>query len=380
MLTSFYISNFRCFKELEVPRLGRVNLIVGKNNTGKTTLLEAIRLYEQVTHAASRGFLSESVGVLLATHDEFASELGSEEILPRTASLFHGQARNGRESKRFRIGPDKNNNTGIEVSLVQNLEWQSNDPGDGNPGAPFSRETAPTLHVRWQDSSWPFQLRTAAHAIRRRLPDLRPPLVVRGEQTAIDSSIWWDNILLDGADDAVLECLKIIAPIKRVSLVANPARPPERMFVVHHDDFVAPIPLKSLGDGVGRIFQIALAIQHSTRLHSNLFPRDGLDFDAEPPSEGSRALLFDEIENGIHYSVLEKLWRFVFKAAQAHDLQIFATSHSWDCVEAFQLAAKDELSCDAVLVRIERKGEKTRAVIFDEHDLDVITRNEIEVR
>ena len=45
MLKSFQISNFRLFKDLAVKKLSHVNLIVGKNNSGKSTFLEAIELY-----------------------------------------------------------------------------------------------------------------------------------------------------------------------------------------------------------------------------------------------------------------------------------------------------------------------------------------------
>ncbi|HAI70393.1 MAG TPA: ATPase, partial [Gammaproteobacteria bacterium] len=45
MLDSLYIKNFRLFKELEIEQLGRVNLIIGRNNSGKTALLEALHLY-----------------------------------------------------------------------------------------------------------------------------------------------------------------------------------------------------------------------------------------------------------------------------------------------------------------------------------------------
>lgn len=47
MLDSLHIKNFRCFEDLTIPSLGRVNLIVGKNNSGKSTLLEAIMLFAQ---------------------------------------------------------------------------------------------------------------------------------------------------------------------------------------------------------------------------------------------------------------------------------------------------------------------------------------------
>jgi AAA15 family ATPase/GTPase len=45
MLEHIHIKNFRLFQELDIPKVGQVNLITGKNNTGKTTLLEALRLW-----------------------------------------------------------------------------------------------------------------------------------------------------------------------------------------------------------------------------------------------------------------------------------------------------------------------------------------------
>ena len=44
MLESLHIQNYRLFKDLKIDKLGQVNLIAGKNNTGKTALLEAIRI------------------------------------------------------------------------------------------------------------------------------------------------------------------------------------------------------------------------------------------------------------------------------------------------------------------------------------------------
>src|SRR5947209_3478464 len=45
ILDSLQIEQYRLFEKLVIPRLGRVNLITGKNNVGKTSILEALRLY-----------------------------------------------------------------------------------------------------------------------------------------------------------------------------------------------------------------------------------------------------------------------------------------------------------------------------------------------
>lgn len=95
MLRSLYIRNFRVFRELEIPRLAAVNLIVGRNNAGKTCLLEALRLHGERASAAS-------VLSLLRGRDElFSDDLESTargetraeaepRLLDPARALFHG--------------------------------------------------------------------------------------------------------------------------------------------------------------------------------------------------------------------------------------------------------------------------------------------------
>lgn len=69
----------------------------------------------------------------------------------------------------------------------------------------------------------------------------------------------------------------------------------------------------------------------------------------------------------------------IFKLAAAFDVQVFATSHSWDTIEAFQKAAA-ETSGEGVLVRFARKGEDITPTVFGEDELSIATRDRIEVR
>lgn len=62
MLDSLHIKNFRCFEDLTIPELGRVNLIVGKNNSGKSTLLEAILFFAESDHEKALKTLAEIRG------------------------------------------------------------------------------------------------------------------------------------------------------------------------------------------------------------------------------------------------------------------------------------------------------------------------------
>src|SRR5437868_6617271 len=119
-----------------------------------------------------------------------------------------------------------------------------------------------------------------------------------------------------------------------------------------------PLPLRSLGDGMQRMLGIALALVNT---------RDGM-------------LLIDEIENGIHYSAQLDLWRLIFRLAHRLNVQVFATTHSWDCIEAFQKAAQENEKEEGVLIRLSSRKGEIGVTLFDEEELGIATREQIEVR
>jgi AAA15 family ATPase/GTPase len=112
-----------------------------------------------------------------------------------------------------------------------------------------------------------------------------------------------------------------------------------------------------MGDGMNRVFELALGLANS---------KDGL-------------LLVDELENGVHYSAQEQLWRLIFETASQLNVQVFATTHSWDCIESFQRAASAH-QADGALISLARQDGDVKATVFNERDLEIITRESIEVR
>ena len=91
-------------------------------------------------------------------------------------------------------------------------------------------------------------------------------------------------------------------------------------------------------------------------------------------------LLIDEFENGIHFGVESELWQFIFQLAHRLNVQVFATTHSWDCIQGFQKAAQDDTQEEGMVIRLSLKKGKTAATLFNEEDLAVVTREQIEVR
>ena len=91
-------------------------------------------------------------------------------------------------------------------------------------------------------------------------------------------------------------------------------------------------------------------------------------------------LLIDEAENGIHYSLQRDFWRMVLRTAQENEVQVVATTHSWDCIKGFAQAAMQSEDADGALVRLSRQYGDLRAVEYSEEDLAIAAAQRIEVR
>ena len=91
-------------------------------------------------------------------------------------------------------------------------------------------------------------------------------------------------------------------------------------------------------------------------------------------------LLIDEAENGIHHCLQRDFWRMVLETAEENNVQVLATTHGWDCIRGFAEAAVDLEAIEGVLVRLERRGDRTRAVEYPETELAVAAQDGIEVR
>jgi len=171
----------------------------------------------------------------------------------------------------------------------------------------------------------------------------------------------WDSIVLKEPEKKVIEGLQIIADdIEDITMVSDSSyrhRVPQRKAIAKSKKYAKPIPLRSFGDGLNRWLGILISLA----------------------SAGKGFLLIDEVETGIHYSVQKDLWKAIFKLASDLDVQVFATTHSWDCVEAFQEAASQSPE-EGVLIRLSEKDGKMFSTHFSEEELQVVTRDNIEIR
>lgn len=333
-LDSLHIENYRGFRDLRIERLGRANLFVGRNNAGKSSILEAVRLF------ASRG--SESVlWTILDSHDEMqAGTLQPEDRLYAVKQLFHGRE-GGADRTQIRIGPMHDSRGSLRISI---------DYGLGG---------FPQIFTAIGDFRRFISLKTEGNprGIASLETKLRQAYVPPEGLPAEKSARLWDLITLTDLEQSVIQALRIISPdIERISFIGEHGQ--TRIPMAKLANEVRPIPLRSLGDGVGRMLGIALSLVSA---------REGV-------------LLLDEVENGIHFAAQEQLWQLIFRLAHQLNTQVFATSHSWDCIEAFQQAAALDPNEEAVLVRLDVHRDAITPTTFSERDLSIVTRDKIEVR
>jgi len=369
MLRSFVIDGFRTFEHLHLAGLGAVNLITGRNNVGKTVLLEALRVY------GSGGDVQVVTEQLRARDEVVGSRNRAAHGLPYfvdITALFHGRPALNGVPLSLTLGPSGGQGRRLRVRA-----GVAGRPGDSetlafvSPPAGGSRdELILGLGVQWDDERevidrlnstlpWKELFKAVDYVGNTARPELDAvPFVSATGLPRKVTSDWWDAISLTDAEERVLACLRMVVPVEKVALVTTGDMPDGRSFVFKLRGEGDRVPMRALGDGVGRMFWMALALE--------IARAGGL-------------LLIDELENGIHYSVLPDLWRFILRAAAAQGVQVFATTHSWDCIEAFQTAVSESAS-DGALIRLTRRGDAVEPTVFNREELAVATRGEIELR
>ncbi|MCX6066833.1 MAG: AAA family ATPase [Chloroflexi bacterium] len=367
-LPSFEIHGFRAFEHLKLEKLGQVNLFVGKNNVGKTSLLEALWVY--ANQGAPSILLSllegrdegEPISELRPIEEDIKSLMGSVSSLFYGRNLFNADLKN----PWLQLGPLDNPAQSLCIKFLWVIETV-NDKGTRYTSEAKTLDdlagALPGLQIGYGESTsiagFDRLFARSTHAISTKTERKCIFLPASGLSNS-EIGRYWDNITLGTLENDVLEALRIVeSGIERVNLVGsqNSTHYRERTPIVKLNSFDVPLPLRSLGEGMNHIFSIALALVNA---------KGGL-------------LLLDEIESGLHYSILPEMWRFIFQAAQRLNVQVFATTHSWDCITGFQQAAQESAQ-DGMMIRLMNKKGKIIPTFFDEKDLSIATREQIEVR
>jgi len=316
-----------------------VNLIVGKNNVGKTALLEAIELY------AAAG---DPIILLkqLANREETLVSTNSLFTFPGAdfAALFRGRKSIEESGQRILVGQDARTVT-VKTGRT------------AGPGHPMATP-AVIVGVGGNEQPYWFDVQYSPdipHKLHKEY--LNASFVTTDMTRSSNLADMWDKVDLTPEADDVLGAIQLIkSDVQGISFLGRGhGDRKKRVAHVRLADSATPVPLGSLGDGMSRVLALVLAMVNA---------KDGI-------------LMVDEIENGVHYSVQERLWAFVSELAERLNVQVFATTHSWDCLSAFQAASTNG---NGKVVRLQNKNGRITPSLFDEDELEVVARENIEIR
>lgn len=365
MFKSVSVRNFRILDELKVDNLKRINLIGGKNNSGKSAFLEALFLLTGATNPTFRN-LARFRGI----HDIEA--VGN---LDAVRSLVWDPLFLGFDTRRTieitGITPeDEEHRLGITVSTEQLREVSfRNGTRRLEPTEAFSSSKGPqVLRISFTagglfSGDFFYSLDEAGFRSLEPRPTIKQVfrsvyVHPRAEAGLRQEAEQLGELEISGAGDKerLVSALKLFEPrLRDLSVIVRAGLP---MIHGHLTDSQIPVPLALMGDGVGRL---------TTMLLSILQVRGGI-------------ALIDEIENGLHHSVLVDIWRVLGDVAKRYGVQIVATTHSLECIRAAYEALSTAGDSLLGLFRFDVIDGRPRSVGYDREALDAAVKSEIEVR
>ena len=331
------IKGFKGIKQLTLEDCKRINLIVGKNNTCKTSVLESIFLLPGMSHPETLDKLNNLRGILYHTEKDyeqylkfFFNDINYNNELIIKAYTQETDTKKGKSPpfRELRIKTELEKYTEKQMILpsISSEENGSHFSSKQSSDTSSSDDSAINklifdFKIKKPDGSvLDFQSKLNLKNRTIEVPpeyneELRALFVLEKYLISPNLEKQLETLILNKKINEVIEVLQIIeSDIKNIAFASN-----KMIYVDIGLD--ALIPLNFIGDGVQRLLQLILAMR----------------------SMKGGIVLIDEMENGIHFSVLEKLWKVIYEAAKKFNVQVFITTHNIETLQYLHKAAsKDE--------------------------------------
>ena len=369
MYSSIRIDGYRGLDSFRMERLGRVNLLVGTNNSGKTSILEYIELLRS---AGNPHVLSSIIGRRgewgYANEGDARTSIGPRPEPLDVSHLFlnhelRGAIRIEAESGGDAAAAGWNDKVTVHVEDLSNSKLDEPDDAMSDENEGFA------LHLKWSDPQDDYRTLVTDDGLLLRL---RRPMRMRNGasqavqfvrtsgMTAADVVRTYSKFKFTEKDEATKRALRIVEPaVEDVAPIADERRLMCRDapggVVLKLRGITGQVPIGSMGDGTWRMLGLALSLANAS----------------------GGVLLVDEIDTGLHYTVMDDMWRMIAEQAAALSVQVFATTHSRDCYESLGAVVECDVG-DATIQRIDRSRGK--AVSITNQAIVAAAERNVEVR
>ncbi len=308
MYQTFTVRGFRGFRDLEINDLARINLIGGKNNVGKTSLLEAFFLFANPHNGelwirlnAFRGLSRiEIITDTLSTDTQRSTAFDSLFYQFDSSQEIQLAGRSDQQEYDFRLASVKNTHERAMINLSSQIVQPIFQLSVQDK---IQSDSVTEINVKVETG----QLMVSSPSSKDRHPTYFFNSTVREGFAVVAER--FSNLILEGQESLVVKALQAIEP--RIQSARLLQRYGEVMVHVETGDG-KPTPIVLMGDGMNRFLQLVLAMGNA---------RNGV-------------ILIDEIENGLHYSTHAKIWQLLGEVAELFNVQVIATTHSSEMIES----------------------------------------------
>ncbi|MGH7597071.1 MAG: AAA family ATPase [bacterium] len=356
MFRVFTIKNFRCFQNLTLTPLERVNLITGMNNVGKTALLEALFLHIGPNNPDLPMRIDVIRGIEKASIDavEIWGWLFFGKRIDQTIEFTSLNDDNVSRSLLIRL---------LEPGLSRLLSSKNDDAESQKLVGSITTAVLPNeIMLEYKDTAGQTgtsRIFITPDGLKIERAQIKPfPIGIflsARLRFSLENIERFSKLDAVGRQDEMLTILQFLEPrLRRLAVLVKGGVP-----MIYGDLGVGElVPLPLMGEGMVRLLSILLAIINAT----------------------GGTVLIDEIENGLHHSVMLKVWHAIAEAARRSETQIFATTHSWECIRAAHEAFTKSGTYDFRLHRLDRLNDEIKAITYDQEALTAAIKAELEVR
>jgi len=284
------IKNFKCFENFTAEGFGRVNLIGGKNNVGKTAFMEAV--YVNVYSYKSNN--NPSMALSDIVFDRY------NQVILQDLLLEKGKYYISKEIEKKIIAFNKAHITSNIQDI--NYSYKENDLNirDKKNLVKYFLGNNPTTNDKLEES--------------------------------------YGKIIELELEQNIDELIKNIDPNIKSFRIINSQ--PKCNFMNDSTFF----DIHELGDGLYKY----ISILFSLFICKNSY------------------LFIDEIDNGIHYTNLDKLWEIILTISKQQNVQVFATTHSKECIESYARVAKKLGDEEITFIELGRNDDnKITSIVYD---------------
>ena len=324
MIENLTVENYRSFQSYSMQGLKRVNLLTGFNNSGKSSLLEAIEVL------ASAGEPKHFLDISKRRDEYVYLDKSSHQVFADPSQFFHGRDYGLKISVRstdWRVSVEVNpsdTEEGYDEGDTLVISREGRHFGSPRIMVPFGERGAfgsSDRRTRWGGSISSYETFCPVEYLGIR------------EMGGGKLAALWDQVLISKSENEPATSLQILdEEIESVAYLSSGLHQ-GRMHVGMKGE-KSRTPIGSHGEGTQRLLTLAIML---TTVKGGI-------------------LLVDEIDTGLHYSILADMWKLVIGTAIKNDIQVFATTHSLDCLRGLNEAcqANPEYAQEISLQTIDR--------------------------